>query len=136
MSVSKRAMKTLDLIKRGKFYMTYDDKNPATIEELKTAGLIRPSGRAMAYVAAYVPADGYVPMRQESFIGEESYKNALIEKAAPDLLEALEEAMAFIATEYQCAKSQALEGEFLSKEAREVFGNICAAIAKAKGETK
>jgi hypothetical protein len=55
--------------------------------------------------------------------------------AAPELLEALERAHQFIASEYGDPKSQALDGEYVSAEARPVWGVICAAIAKAKGKT-
>lgn len=59
--------------------------------------------------------------------------NANLITAAPDLMKALDEAYRFIGSEYGCAESQALEGEFVSREARQVWAKICAAIAKAKG---
>jgi hypothetical protein len=51
--------------------------------------------------------------------------------AERDMLRAaLEEAHRFIAKEYSCPKSQALEGEFVSAEARPVWNNICVALGE------
>lgn len=92
--ISKRAQKTLELIKNGKFYMAYDENLPATIQELLDAKLIVGTVRATTYVASFAPAEGYVPMRMEQFArgqcGDgEGYAVALVEIAAPDLLAAL-----------------------------------------------
>ena len=67
MSISKRAQKTLALIRQGKFYRCYAPDLPATITELEEAGLIRKAGRPMVIVAAYVPTTGYTPYVQEKF---------------------------------------------------------------------
>ena len=68
--ISKRAQKTLALIRQGRFYMAYDENNPATIKELEDAGLIRIAGRPMVLVAAYVPTSGYTPYTNEKFEDE------------------------------------------------------------------
>ncbi len=62
--------------------------------------------------------------------------NANLIAAAPDLYAALDAAYDFIADQYGDAEAQALEGEFVSKEARAIWETICAALAKARGETK
>lgn len=49
--------------------------------------------------------------------------------AAERLAEALRRASAFIVQEYGDAKAQAMEGELLSKNARSVHSDVCAAIA-------
>lgn len=68
-ALSKRAKKTLKLIRDGRFYMAYDQKNPATITELEEAGLIRKAARPMVLVAAYVPTKGYTDYVSEKFDG-------------------------------------------------------------------
>ena len=65
--VSKRARKTYELIKQGRFYMTWSHRNPATIKELERAGLIRGTARPMVIVAAYVPTIGYTDYVPEKF---------------------------------------------------------------------
>jgi hypothetical protein len=65
--ISARAKKTLDLIKKGKFYRPYDRNRPASIDELLEAGLIRCTGRPMIVVAAYVPTEGYTDYVPEKF---------------------------------------------------------------------
>lgn len=87
--ISKRAQKTLELIKNGRFYMDYDPNLPATIKELLEAKLIVRITRATTYVASFAPADGYIPMRPETFDHHASYKVAQLEIAAPELLAAL-----------------------------------------------
>ena len=54
--------------------------------------------------------------------------------AAPMMYEALKEAHAFIADQYCDAESQALDGEYVSREARPLWDTICNAMAKAEGE--
>lgn len=66
---------------------------------------------------------------------ETARANAHLIAAAPDLYEALEAARAFIADQYADARSQALDGEFLAKDAREPFRTICAALARARGQS-
>ena len=61
--------------------------------------------------------------------------NAHLIAAAPDMLAALEMAHIFIADQFVYAEAQALEGEYVSSEARDPWYAICNAIAKAKGET-
>lgn len=68
-NISKRAQKTLELIRKGRFYMAYDPNNPATIKELTDAGLIQQAARPMVVVAAYVPTTGYTPYQEERFDG-------------------------------------------------------------------
>ncbi len=46
------------------------------------------------------------------------------------IIDALFEAHAFVKSEYQCAESQALDGEFVSKEAREVYFKLSEAIVE------
>lgn len=87
--ISKRAQKTLELIKKGRFYMDYDPNLPATIQELLDAKLIQRGARATTFVAAFVPVEGYIPMRDEQFAGGWGYSEAVVEDAAPDLLAAL-----------------------------------------------
>ena len=60
--------------------------------------------------------------------------NAHLIAAAPDLYAALDAAYDFIADQYGDAEAQALEGEFVSKEARAIWETICAALAKARGQ--
>lgn len=67
MPISKRAQKTLDLIRAGRFYMAWNQRNPATIRELEEAGLIRKTARPVVIVAAYVPTDGYTDYVPERF---------------------------------------------------------------------
>lgn len=64
------------------------------------------------------------------------YANAHLIASAPEMLEALEKCYAFIASEYACAESQALQGEHVSAKARPVWNALCAAIAKAKGSSQ
>lgn len=92
--VSKRALKTLELIKKGKFYGAYHPANPATIQELADAGLIVRDGRAAVIVAAWVPTNGYVSTRPEQFENYPGYQIALAEIAGPGLLKALKELVA------------------------------------------
>lgn len=92
--ISKRAQKTLELIKNGRFYMDYDPNLPATIKELLDAKLIVRMTRATTYVASFAPADGYIPMRPETFDHHAYYKVAQLEMAAPELLAALKALLA------------------------------------------
>lgn len=48
------------------------------------------------------------------------------------LVEALEQAKDFIGDQYACAESQALQGEYVSNEARPVWEVLCAALARVK----
>ena len=52
-----------------------------------------------------------------------------------ELAAALDATYEFIADQYGDAEAQALEGEFVSREARPVWGTICAALAKAHAAT-
>lgn len=92
--VSKRALKTLELIKKGKFYACYDPNLPATIKELVDAKLIIRTARVGMVHAAYAPAERYVPMRFERFADDPEYQNSLAEIAGPGLLKALKELVA------------------------------------------
>lgn len=65
--ISKRAEKTLDLIRKGRFYMAFGSRNPATIKELEAAGLIQVVARPVVIVAAYAPKNGYTPYSEEKF---------------------------------------------------------------------
>ena len=64
----------------------------------------------------------------------EGEANAHLIAAAPMMYEALKEAHAFIADQYADAESQALDGEYVSREARPLWDTICNAMAKAEGE--
>jgi hypothetical protein len=55
--------------------------------------------------------------------------------AAPELLEALMEARAFILSEYEDEESKALDGEVVSRDARPIWNTIHDAIAKAEGRS-
>ena len=61
--------------------------------------------------------------------------NARMIAAAPEMYEALKSTYDFIRDQYGDAEAQALQGECVAKEARPVWGAICAAIAKAEGRT-
>ena len=52
------------------------------------------------------------------------------------LVDALEQAKDFIDDQYACAESQAIQGEYVAKEARQLWYMLCAALARVKGETK
>ena len=52
------------------------------------------------------------------------------------LVEAIEQAKDFIDDQYACAESQAVQGEYVAKEARQLWYVLCAALARVKGETK
>lgn len=60
--------------------------------------------------------------------------------AQPDdvaaLVEALEQAKDFIDDQYACAESQAVQGEYVAKDARQLWYMLCAALARVKGEIK
>lgn len=58
-------------------------------------------------------------------------QNAALTSQVEALREALEAAREFIASEYSDAEAQALQGEFLSREARPVFSKICGALIDA-----
>ena len=76
-------------------------------------------------------------MGQDSGLLAVVYKgrgNIRLIAAAPDMYEALKEAYAFIADQYCDAESQALDGEYVSREARPLWDTICNAMAKAEGE--
>ena len=47
---------------------------------------------------------------------------------------ALQKLHSFIRDEYGCTKSQALDGEFVSGEAREVWGLVCEMLASEETE--
>lgn len=87
--ISKRAQKTLELIKKGKFYACYDPNLPATIKELVEAKLIVRAARVGMVHAAYAPAEGYIPMRIERFVDDPTYAAALVEQTGAELLAAL-----------------------------------------------
>lgn len=135
-AISKRAQQALEFVRRGRFYGPYDAKKPAAIAELEAADLIVPCGRAVTLVSAYVPADGYVPMRMEAFKGEHGYAAALVEQAAPELLAALEDsalAIAYLMRQLKIVDSgwTAVDGRMISLSSIETANAI--AIAKAKG---
>ena len=66
------------------------------------------------------------------------YKNgradAHLIAAAPDMYAALVMAQDFIKDQYEDAESQALDGEYVSREARPVWAVICDALAKLEGK--
>ena len=89
--LSARAAKVLARIRNGEFYEVDGERARLSLDELVNAGLIAGGCRAISLGAYYVPATGYVPMREETFEGRESYTAALVREAAPELLEALKE---------------------------------------------
>lgn len=123
--ISKAAQKTLDLINKGRFYMCYG-ANPKTIDELVKAGFIRRGARATQYVSAYIPTNGYIPMRNEAFDYEgDHWSNALKENAADDLYNALWEAVEL--------SDRTLPPSGRTDECQRVYDLCRAALAKAEG---
>ena len=64
--LSRNALRMLERIEQGKFYKAYEDE-PATMGELKEAGLVYVCMRVEVVRACYVPACGYTPYREEKF---------------------------------------------------------------------
>ena len=81
-----------------------------------------------------VRTGGFWPYKWDSSTSQdEAIANAHLIAAAPELLEALKEACEFIASEYGDPESQAIEGEYISQDARPIWSKLCNAIAKARG---
>ena len=103
-------------------WTVYKVSQPMTI-----AGDVHQVCNGDRFPAAFVPA-------WDSPADAEALANAHLIAAAPDMYEALKEAHAFIADQYCDAESQALEGEYVSQEARPLWESICNSISKAEGK--
>ena len=56
-----------------------------------------------------------------------------VEAKLAKAVEALEQAKGFVEGEYACAESQALQGEYVAKEARQVWAVLCTTLAELTG---
>ena len=54
-SLSPRAKKLLARVRAGHWYRAYDEKTPAAMQELVSAGLVGTLGRVQTLVCCYVP---------------------------------------------------------------------------------
>lgn len=86
------------------------------------------------YPSAFVPAWVGDGPDDPTAAPDEALANAHLIAAAPELYEALEACRAFIADQYADAKSQALDGEYVSPIARPIWNAIHEAMTKARGE--
>lgn len=71
--LSKRAQKTLALIREGRFYKAFANDKPACMQELVDAGLVGVTMRVEVIVACYVPTTGYTPYVPEKYDSAEKY---------------------------------------------------------------
>lgn len=67
MPLSKRAEKTLALLRQGRYYPMFDPKIPDCMDELIAAGLVVDVMRVETIRRCYVPAKGYTPYVPEKF---------------------------------------------------------------------
>lgn len=65
--VSPRARALYARVKKGRWHDTLSAKTPKAMKELEGAGLVQISGRVAKIQLAYVPVEGFLPFRTESW---------------------------------------------------------------------